>query len=43
MSERARAAPIAAHPEAGRALLVVRDLVKNFYDGDREIRVLRGV
>jgi lipoprotein-releasing system ATP-binding protein len=43
MSERARAAPIAAHPEAGRALLVVRDLAKNFYDGDREIRVLRGI
>ena len=30
-------------PGAGAALLAAHDLSKNFYDGDREIRVLRGL
>ncbi len=40
MSE-ARAA--AVEPAAARALIEARGLVKNFYDADREIRVLRGL
>jgi lipoprotein-releasing system ATP-binding protein len=34
---------IASEPAAGSGLLSAADLSKNFYDGDREIRVLRGL
>jgi lipoprotein-releasing system ATP-binding protein len=43
MSERAAAAPMAENTDTARALLIASNLVKNFYDGDREIRVLRGI
>ncbi|MFZ0889289.1 MAG: ATP-binding cassette domain-containing protein, partial [Candidatus Binataceae bacterium] len=40
-----RAAADRARPQAAprATLLIAQDLVKNFYDGDREVRVLRGL
>jgi lipoprotein-releasing system ATP-binding protein len=43
MSSDAKARAVAVEPAPAGALLEARGLVKNFYDGDREIRVLRGL
>jgi lipoprotein-releasing system ATP-binding protein len=40
---KAAAARTERAPAASGALLLARHLTKNFYDGDREIRVLRGI